>query len=85
MKDENEKKIFRNLTYQLNQHNEYNKYPDHAVRGWHPAAEKKLIMRNFDNLSINYFFAHACTQYFPCLITTENNKEITKQQKQANL
>ena len=42
-------------------------------------------MRNFDNLSINYFFAHACTQYFPCLITTENNKEITKQQKQANL
>ena len=42
-------------------------------------------MRNFDNLSINYFFAHACTQYFPCLITTENNKEITKQQKQSNL
>ena len=42
-------------------------------------------MRNFDNLSINYFFAHACTQYFPCLIATENNKEITKQQKQANL
>ena len=33
------KKNFRNLTYQLNQHNEYNKYPDHAVRGWHPAAE----------------------------------------------
>ena len=39
VKDENEKKIFRNSTYQLNQHNEYNKYPDHAVRGWHPAAE----------------------------------------------
>ena len=35
-------------------------------------------MRNFDNLSINYFFAHARRQYFPCLITTENNKEITK-------
>ena len=33
------KKIFKNLTYQLNQHNEYNKYHDHAVWGWHPAAE----------------------------------------------
>ena len=40
-------------------------------------------MRNFDNLSINYFFAHACTQYFPCLITTENNKnKPTFKQKQ---
>ena len=33
------RKNFKNLTYQLNQHNEYNKYPDHAVSGWHPAAE----------------------------------------------
>ena len=32
-------KNFNNSTYQLNQHNEYNKYPDHAVNGWHPAAE----------------------------------------------
>ena len=38
-------------------------------------------MRNFDNLSINYFFAHACTQYFPCLITTEKKQRNNKTTK----